>query len=95
LPTSRYTVLLSQTAAKQLMALPGALGERIREKLHLLEDHLFDPRAALDIKRLRASHDPAFFRLRLGDYRIIFAVVDQEVRVTEILHRSKAYRWLD
>jgi len=95
LPMSKYRVLLSRTAVNQLKALPGRRGDMVKEKLRLLEEYLFDARSALDIKRLRASHDPPFFRLRVGDYRIIFTVVDQEVRVTEILSRSKAYRWLD
>lgn len=92
---SNYTVLLSQTAVKQLTVLPGEQSELIKEKLRLLQDHLFDSRTRLNIKRLRTSHDPPFFRLRVGDYRIIFTVIDREIRVTEILHRSKAYRWLD
>jgi mRNA-degrading endonuclease RelE of RelBE toxin-antitoxin system len=92
---SRYTVLLSQTAVKQLKALPESEAELVKEKSCLLEDSLFDPRPGLDIKRLRASHDPPFFRLRVGDCRAIFTVINREVRVTEILRRSKAYRWLD
>lgn len=95
MPVSKYRVLLSRTAVNQLKALPGRRGDMIKEKLHLLEEYLFDARSALDIKRLRVSHNPPFFRLRVGDYRIIFTVVDHDVRVTEILPRGKAYRWLD
>jgi len=61
LTTSRYTLLLSQTAVKQLKALPPKQEGMVREKLHLLQEHLFVPHAGLDAKRLRVSHDPHFF----------------------------------
>jgi mRNA-degrading endonuclease RelE of RelBE toxin-antitoxin system len=35
------------------------------------------------------------YRLRVGDYRVLYFVLEGSVRVTEILHRSKAYRGLD
>jgi mRNA interferase RelE/StbE len=48
-----------------------------------------------DVKRLRGAQGNAdLFRLRVGDYRIVFAVVGDEIRVTRIIHRSEGYDWL-
>jgi len=33
--------------------------------------------------------------MRIGDYRVLYFVLEKKVRVTEILHRSQAYRGLD
>jgi mRNA-degrading endonuclease RelE of RelBE toxin-antitoxin system len=33
--------------------------------------------------------------LRIGDYRAIYFVVNSKIKVTEIIHRSKGYKWLE
>jgi mRNA-degrading endonuclease RelE of RelBE toxin-antitoxin system len=33
--------------------------------------------------------------MRIGDYRAVYFIVGDEVRVTEIIHRSKGYKWLE
>lgn len=53
------------------------------------------PRPGMDIRPLWAHEDPPLFRLRVGDYRVLYFILPGEVRVTEILHRSQAYRGLD
>jgi mRNA-degrading endonuclease RelE of RelBE toxin-antitoxin system len=48
-----------------------------------------------DVKRRRGAQVNAdLFRLRVGDHRIVFAVVGDEIRVTRIIHRSEGYDWL-
>jgi len=39
--------------------------------------------------------DPPLYHLRIGDYRLLYFVLEKDVRVTEILHRFQAYRGLD
>jgi len=42
------------------------------------------------------GHDgPPLYHLRIGDYRLLYFVLEKDVRVTEILHRFQAYRGLD
>lgn len=47
------------------------------------------------IKRLDApgSGNPVF-RLRVGDYRAVYVVRGQEVRVLRVFHRSEGYKWI-
>jgi mRNA interferase RelE/StbE len=91
---TRYEVLLSQTAVRQLRALPSRARARVRKALRELEDDPFRSRPRADIRRLRGpSRD--YLRLRVGDHRAIFAVEGRRVLVVKVLPRSRAYDWLD
>jgi mRNA interferase RelE/StbE len=68
---------------------------RIKDVLSNLEDDPFRRRPSADIKKLVAPGELVLFRLRIGDYRAIYFVIDKEVKVTEIIHRSKGYKWLE
>ncbi len=92
---TKYKVLLSQTAVSQLSLLDEKQTDRIIEALRTLETHPFQRRSGSDVKKLVSSGDPPLFRLRIGDYRAIYFVVEYEVKVTEIIHRSKGYKWLE
>ena len=92
---TKYRVLLSQTAVSQLSLLKSRQKEKVKDALLGLEDDPFRRRTGVDIKKLVTPDEPPLFRLRIGDYRAIYFVVEHEVRVTEIIHRSKGYRWLE
>ena len=48
-----------------------------------------------DVKRLRGAQGNAdLFWLRVGDYRNVFTVAGNEIRVTRIIHRTEGYDWL-
>lgn len=53
------------------------------------------PRPGADIKPLWTHDDPPLYRLRVGEYRVLYFVLPGEVRVTEIVHRSQAYHGLE
>jgi len=88
-------VLLSKVAAAQLQNLERPLAKRVKSHLFLLEENPFAPRSGADIRQLESPGGPKFYRLRVGEYRAVYVVVENEVRITEILHRKKAYRFLD
>ena len=91
---TRYRVLLSRTAVAQLGLLDDGRAKGIKDALYRLEEDPIRPRSGADVKRLAMSLNPPLFRFRVGDYRAIYFVTDREVRVTEIIHRSKGYKWL-
>ena len=72
-------------ARKDLSGLPAADQSRILQKVGMLQHGLTG-----DIKRL-TNFTPEY-RLRVGDYRILFEVVEDSVIVYRILHRRDAYR---
>jgi mRNA interferase RelE/StbE len=90
----KFKVLLSETARRQLKALPTNLRDRVKSSLARLGEDPFKPRPKADIKMLRGPHR-YYFRLRVGDYRAIYVIEDDKVMVAKIILRSKAYDWLD
>ncbi|MGY5853709.1 MAG: type II toxin-antitoxin system RelE/ParE family toxin [Candidatus Thorarchaeota archaeon] len=69
--------------------------QRVKDALMSLESDPFQRRSGVDIKKLVTPDDSPLFRLRIGDYRAIYFISKLEVKVTEIIHRSKGYKWLD
>lgn len=36
-----------------------------------------------------------YWKLRVGDYRVVFKIVEQEVRIFGIMHRKKVYQAIE
>jgi mRNA interferase RelE/StbE len=83
-----YQVLLAKSAAKELERLPSQIINRI---VDVLESFQVNPRPK-GCKKLIGSTD--LWRVRSGDYRIIYEIDDPNriVDVNAIRHRSDAYR---
>ena len=92
---ARYKVLLSRTALKELKALEDTTQKRMKKSLRKLEEDPFKSRSGADIKKLIGTQNPVLYRLRVGNYRLIYAVMEKEVKVTEIIHRRKGYSFLE
>lgn len=86
----RYTVRLSRQASKILIRSPRDFAQRLRRVLRGLEAEP-RPRGAEALK----GHD--LYRVRVGDWRIVYAIEDLEllVLVVRIAARRDAYRRLD
>jgi mRNA interferase RelE/StbE len=80
-----YRVELKPRAEKDLKGLPKHDRDRIVTRLRQLQDDLGG-----DVKRL-SSHFPEY-RMRAGDWRVLFEVAEDRVIVYRILHRREAYR---
>jgi mRNA interferase RelE/StbE len=85
---TKYEVLVSETAKSQLEALDGETRARIKRALRNI-----DPSRST-IKRLKGPKRD-YFRLRVGEYRVILTVEGKRVLVAKILHRRVAYSWVD
>jgi len=82
----RYHVELKPRARKDLRRIPKDDAARIVGALEKLEDDL-----AGDVKRL-SDHTPEY-RLRVGDYRALFEIEEQNRAVVyRVRHRSEAYK---
>jgi mRNA interferase RelE/StbE len=82
-----FEVKFTKKALKELHNLPRPITKRIVEKISLLQDNPFQQ----PIKKL--SGQP-YFRLRVGDYRVIFSIAKKEliILVIKIGHRKKIYK---
>jgi mRNA interferase RelE/StbE len=92
---TRFNVLISRTAEKDLNGLDKQTRERIVKTLKELENDPFQPRPKTDIKKLHKMSKHQFYRLRIGSYRVIYAVEDTDVKITRVIPRGKGYEWLD
>jgi mRNA interferase RelE/StbE len=83
-----HEVRIGRSAAKELEALPGKVVQRIATKIDALAQQ---PRPS-GCRKLKGADD--LWRIRVGDYRIIYAVNDIQsvVEVRMIRHRGDAYR---
>jgi mRNA interferase RelE/StbE len=82
----KYTVLLTKKAEKQLDKLPDNIAEPIIEAINDLADN---PRP-VGYKNLKKRDG---YRIRIGDYRVIYEVFDNElvIDVIKLGHRKDIY----
>ena len=84
-----YTIEIAPAAQRQLRKLDPNIRRRIARRIDSLAE---EPRPDGVVKLTDVS--PPLYRVREGDYRIIYAIEDEElvVLVVRIRHRSEAYR---
>ena len=86
-----FRITLSGTAVRQLRKLPKDIRIRIVRGLRVLEEDPFRPRPKADIRMVEGT-DPRKYRLRIGEYRAIYAAVRDEVKIVEVFVRGRGYR---
>ena len=79
-----YRIEYGPSALQDLESLPAKIRQQILKKIDRLETGLHG-----DIKRLQ-QRDVAY-RLRMGDYRILFDVEDEVIVIRRIGHRKSIY----
>jgi addiction module toxin, RelE/StbE family len=82
-----HEVRIGRSAIKDLEALPDQIINRVAAKIDALAQ---SPRPA-GCKQLRGADD--LWRIRVGDYRLIYAINDESltVEIRVIRHRKDAY----
>ena len=80
-----FHIKFKPRAIKDLKALPADTTRRIVEKIEGLQNDLSG-----DVKHL-TQHTPEY-RLRVGDYRVLFEVEKRTIVIYRIVHRREAYR---
>ncbi len=92
MPSSKYTVLIDERLEKDLNDIPDNIVERLLTVLDEFEKNPFRPRPKFDVKPLKGLPGNTY-RLRLGDYRVLYSVdkENRKVRITTIRHRSSVY----
>lgn len=81
----RYRIEFSPSARRDLKSLSPEVAQRIMKKIDGLHLDL-----AGDVKRMTRFR-PAY-RLRVGDYRVLFDVEGQRIIIYRVRHRREAYR---
>jgi mRNA interferase RelE/StbE len=91
---TKYEVLLSESAIRQYKRLSSEMQKRVKSNLGELKNDPYKARPKADIKRLKGPKRD-YYRLRIGNYRAIYVVEKQKVKVAKILPRSSVYEWIE
>jgi len=82
-----FKVLIEKKVSKQIEGLIGDTKDRIIDALRELESGFS---ARLDIKKLKGTKN--HYRVRVGDYRILFVLESNIAYVYDISHRRSVYK---
>jgi mRNA interferase RelE/StbE len=84
-----YGLEIMPAAVRELRALPQGLRARVDARIRPLVDHPRPP----GVRRL---WDSPFWRLRVGDYRVIYTIddVSEIITIARVRHRRDVYRGL-
>lgn len=82
-----FKVLIEKKASKQIESLSGDIRNRIIDALKELEKGFS---ARLDIKKLKGTKN--HYRIRVGDYRILFVLESNITYVYDVSHRRNVYK---
>jgi mRNA interferase RelE/StbE len=84
---TEYTITFARSARRELEALDARLVQRIVPAIDVLAR---DPRPR-GCRKLRGESN--LWRIRIGQYRLVYAVYDERqlVDIIAVRHRSKAY----
>jgi mRNA interferase RelE/StbE len=80
----QYQIEFKPKAIKDLAQLSADIRERIITKIEAMHDNLQG-----DVKHL--SNFTPEYRLRVGNYRVLFEIEEQTIMIYRVKHRSKAY----
>ncbi len=81
----RYQIVYKPRAAKDIQKLPKQQIRRVLAAIERLADNLQG-----DVKRL-TQYTPEY-RLRVGEYRVLFEIEGDQIVIYRIRHRKDAYR---
>lgn len=73
-------IVWSKTAEKQFSKIDNRYQKRIKSRLKTMDD---DAAPAADIKKLSSSEN--HYRLRVGDYRVIYTLENQQSQTCRVL----------
>jgi mRNA interferase RelE/StbE len=90
-----FKIRLHPDAVKFLVYLNPEMKERLKSGIKSLETDPFKSRSHSDIKKLKGTKKrDDLYRLRVGDYRVIYAVEENTIFILEIIPRERGYDWL-
>lgn len=87
---SKYQIEFTRSARKEFSCLPAKIQNRIVEILKVLANNPYTE--ILNIKKLKG--EDSLYRVRMGDYRVVYSIVDQTLKIViiKVGHRKDVYR---
>jgi mRNA interferase RelE/StbE len=79
-----YQISYEKEALRELEELESSVSRRILDKIEKMSE---EP-SSCDVKKLKGSD---YYRLRVGDYRVIFVFEGNIIKVLKVGHRQQIY----
>lgn len=79
-----YQISYEKEALRELDELESSVSRRILDKIEKMSE---EP-SSCDVKKLKGSD---YYRLRVGDYRVIFVFEGNIIKVLKVGHRQQIY----
>ncbi len=92
---TKFDIAIANSALTELKNINKRTASRILSSIKELEEDPFRTRPKADIKKLKGVSNPDMYRLRVGDFRIVYTIEKNSVKITHILQRSSVYKRLD
>ena len=89
----RYEIILAPEAVEDLRKLKGHLRAEVRDGIERHLRHEPKKTSKSRIKRLRGIRRPQY-RLRVGEIRVFYDVLERSVEILAIVEKSQAASWL-
>lgn len=86
-----YRLVIAKSAFKQIEKADRSQRNRVRDALIKLADDPYPE--GKKWKRLRGT-DGEFVRLRVGDYRVMYAVAEHAIQILGVVHRRDLDKWI-
>jgi len=84
-----YSIFLHPDVEEYLDSLSQSERKRCFTSLKKLADDPHKTRSGCDIKKMRGKK--SYYRLRIGNHRFLYVIIDNEVLVEEAFKRGKEY----
>lgn len=89
-------VVLLRGPLETLRSLAPETKRRLKKAILSLPQDPVGERRRLDIKKLIAHDEPRpIYRLRVGDWRAVYRIVESRIEVVRVFHRSEGYGWME
>jgi mRNA interferase RelE/StbE len=89
-----YKIVITDSATKELKRIPVKMQDRIFEKIDgLAEEPKPNGHKKLKNFDMPGSDQEDYYRIRVGDYRVIYTIEDAEITifVMKVAHRKNVY----
>ena len=88
-----FEVMIKKDVKKKLLELPKAHYSKFYELLEILKIEAV-PREIFDVVKLKGTGELDLYRIRLGDFRVIYAVDWRKgiIKILRLERRGKAYK---
>jgi mRNA interferase RelE/StbE len=83
-----YRIDIAKSASKQISSLETVVQKRLGKKIQ----ELSEAKNIVTLAKMLSGDLQGVYRVRIGDYRVLFEVYKETLTILSVKHRKEAYR---